>query len=151
MCSNLTYWASSVDCTSCALSSCVLQDTKVLLWKNYPKNLFHTQIHLTKVFIWKDSTEMTSFQLQFLLLATTLTSGQMPNLKWSDWKEICGQGSFYLFSEDKKSWYILSTLISSNIQRSDAANNCELYGGYLAQVNFNQFEVYVCKRHRERG
>ena len=30
---------------------------------------------------------------------------------------------------------------SNYVQRSDAANNCELYGGYLAQVCFNQFEV----------
>merc|ERR1712037_1087594 len=52
----------------------------------------------------------------------TLAFGQTPSLKWPEWEELCGQGSFYLFSEDLQSW-------------SDAANNCELYGGYLAQID----------------
>merc|ERR1719500_1507812 len=56
-----------------------------------------------------------------LLLVVTLASGKTKS-KWADWEELCGQGSFYLFSEDLQSW-------------SDAANNCELYGGYLAQID----------------
>ena len=38
-----------------------------------------------------------------LLLVVTLASGKTKS-KWADWEELCGQGSFYLFSEDLQSW-----------------------------------------------
>merc|ERR1711971_472954 len=66
------------------------------------------------------SVEMTGFNLHILLMIP-LTSG-VPNVDWPDWKELCGQGSLYLISEDLQNW-------------SDAANNCELYGGFLAQID----------------
>ena len=87
----------------------------------------------------KELTFRNSVHLHILLMIP-LTSG-VPNSGWTDWKELCGQDSLYLFSEDLQNWYIpcltkdsFSSLFIKH--RSDAADNCELYGGFLAQVYF---------------
>ena len=49
------------------------------------------------------SSKMSAGGHLLLLLVVTLASGKTKS-KWADWEEVCGQGSFYLFSEDLQSW-----------------------------------------------
>merc|ERR1719341_104210 len=73
--------------------------------------------------------EMCASHLSCLLAALLISGGNGS----PEWVELCGQDSLYLVSEDTKTWY-------------DAADNCELYGGYLAQID-SQEENFCLLEH----